>query len=84
MMAKTWFRINCTKCHHLLPPECLTKTYGSISHAAGMAEYLHIIHLWQDQYYKSETLDTAGYHLDELAVNCGLLRKVAPDTLTPA
>src|SRR5476651_2093085 len=56
-------KLNCTRCHKLVPVEALSQAVWLNHTLPSMAKYLHISTYGGTQYFKENPLDTAGISL---------------------
>jgi len=80
--GKNLVRINCTKCHALVPVNALDKNVWKHHALPLMAPYLGLT-AYLGGYFKGEK-DTAGISLNEWQIIVSYYRKLAPDSLIPA
>ncbi|HZY36131.1 MAG TPA: VCBS repeat-containing protein [Mucilaginibacter sp.] len=80
--GKNLVKLNCAKCHALVPVDALNKNVWKFHTLPSMAKYLNISN-YSIGYYKSET-DTGGLSLVEWQSIVAYYEKMAPDTLLSA
>ncbi len=73
-------KVNCSKCHQLVPVNNLPKDVWHYHTLPSMAKYFGI-KVYMGQYYKDKT-DTSGLNLEEWQAVVSYYNKMAPDTLT--